>query len=295
MFGAFTESEVAIFRSWIDSLGPKSPDWLYWEFTGQGPVASHEALLQDALLPFHPIIPSGDLSGTPFGQAHTIDIEFQSEWKSFREDSFRGLSVEQLPQAILLWFAHVGLLEGFVNTPSQTSSPLYACVIRLLRAQAGFEMESGIVAGMDEIKRPSHTSLVDIGLVLLEAYEPGFFPFDMMELVRRMAENQMIPTAVSMVEPLLVVSAHHESNMGLLLGLAAAFMRLKDMVKASKYLNETALSALDGIRAREVACIEECAGILRETDPEQYKMLGAGLLLGLEYLEKCFAFSAFHG
>lgn len=292
MFGAFTESEAAIFRSWIDSLGPKSSDWLYWEFTGQKPVASDEALLMREPLPSHPIIPSGDLSNTPFGNADTMKVDFENEWKSFRQSSFRELSAEQLPHAIAMWFAHVGLLEGFVNTPSQTSSPLYACVIRLLRAQAGFEMESDIVAGMDEFRRPSYTSLVDIGLELLKTYEPEACPFDMMELVRTIALRQMSRTTLNMVEPLLVVSAHHESNPGMLLGLAAAFMRLKDMVKTSDYLNPEVRAALDSIMVREMVCIEECAGILKETDPVQYKLMGAGLKLGHGHLEQCWLLSA---
>lgn len=291
MFGAFTESEVAIFRSWIDSLGPKSSDWLYWEFTGQKPIVSAEALLQRESLPFHPIIPSGDLSNTPFGHADTIDVDFLSEWKSFRERSFPVLSSEQLPYAIPLWFGHVALLEGFVNTPSQTSSPLYACVIRLLRAQAGFEMESDIVAGMDEFKRPYRTSLADIGLLLFATYDNWGSGANFMEILQFISKRQKSPVALQIAEPLLVVSAHHESNTGLLLGLAAAFMQLKDMVKPLYYIHDDMRSVLGQIMVRETSCIEECAGILKESDPEQYKLMGAGLKLGQEYLERYLSLS----
>ncbi|KAM0739386.1 hypothetical protein ACQRIT_007123 [Beauveria bassiana] len=64
--------------------------------------------------------------------------------------------------------SHHPLLENTINTPSRTADPVHLSILRLLRAQAGFGIESDIVAGMDEVRRDFCTSLVDIGLELTQ-------------------------------------------------------------------------------------------------------------------------------
>ena len=78
-------------------------------------------------------------------QEFNSDAEFQVE-----QQPLTPPSDARLPDVIALWFAHVSLLENTINTPSRTASPLYASILRLLRAQAGFAVETHIVAGMDE-------------------------------------------------------------------------------------------------------------------------------------------------
>jgi phage terminase Nu1 subunit (DNA packaging protein) len=66
-----------------------------------------------------------------------------------------------------LWFAHPCLLERFVCVPARTTSLAACAVVRLLRAQAGFDIEGPGVAGMDEVRRTDAGGLVELGLEMV--------------------------------------------------------------------------------------------------------------------------------
>jgi hypothetical protein len=130
MFGAFTHDEVNTLTTWIDSLGPKSP---YWSFINQKPLSSKDAIgkLQDPAR-HHPVVKPCAVSDT---DSEFPEFEFVDS-NTWRVQEPLAISVStRLPDVIALWFAHISLLENTINTPSRTATPMYASIMRLLRAQ----------------------------------------------------------------------------------------------------------------------------------------------------------------
>ena len=116
-----------------------------------------------------------------------------------------------------------------INTPSRTASPLYASILRLLRAQAGFAIENSIVAGMDEMRRLSCPGLVDIGLELL--YRAGWAisakPSCLQDDFFLTASQGQGAESAGLAHNMLRWGARPSANLGLLLDLALAVLELK--------------------------------------------------------------------
>ena len=290
MFGAFTHEEVDALIAWIDSLKPEDNASLYWSFTCQKPLASKKAVgeLQDPAR-HHPVVmPRGaDNTGslTTGFQESASDSELQVE-----QEPLNPPSNDQLSDVVALWFAHIGLLENTINTPSQTASPLYASILRLLRAQAGFAIENHIVAGMDEMNRLSCPSLVDIGLELVSraGWATSAKPSCLQDVFFLTDSKGQGAESAGLAHDMLCWGARPSENLGLLLGLALAFLELKDAVaKAPGLLGQESQLLLEAIVARERQSLEECAQELQSANGEQYKQLIRGYQLGRSGLEKC--------
>ncbi|KAI1325946.1 hypothetical protein F5Y16DRAFT_376409 [Xylariaceae sp. FL0255] len=274
MFGAFTHEEVIQLTDWIDNLCTDNTASLYYNFTRTKPVASTDAVgqLQDPVL-HHPVV-----------SAPVTDkqLEFKVDHKAIEKQHLAPVSDAQLPDVVALWFAHIGLLENTINTPSITASPLHAKILRVLRAQAGFAVEEHIVAGMDEMRRLTCPSLVDIGLELIDRAgwgdaKPASLS-DVLALAKARGRDGH-QSARMLAEDMLRWGTRPRANLGLLVGLATALIELKDAVSsAPALLGDDSKMVLKAISEREKVNLDEIVSELRGIDPAQYKQISRGYI-----------------
>lgn len=292
MFGAFTHDEVVALTAWIDSLGPEDNAWQYWSFTCRKPLNSKSAVgdLQDPAR-HHPVVMPCGADKTDTGSLVTGSQESDSDSElRIEQQTLIPPSNDRLPDVIALWFAHIGLLENTINTPSRTACPLYASILRLLRAQAGFAIETHIVAGMDEMKRVPCPSLVDIGLELVSrsGWTISTKPSCLQDVFLLTGSQGQGDESAKLAHNMLHWGARPSANLGLLLGLALAFLEFKVAVaSAPALLSEESRLVLGAIVARERQSLEECAQELRSVDVAQYREMIRGFQIGRSALENC--------
>ena len=292
MFGAFTHDEVVALTAWIDSLDPEEDAGLYWGYTRKKPLPSKKAVreLQDPAR-HHPVVMTHDAGKVDIGSLAAGSQESVSDSKlPVQQEPLAPPSKDQLSDVIALWFAHIGLLENTINTPSRTASPLYASILRLLRAQAGFDTEKHIVAGMDEEKRVSCPSLVDIGLELVSnaGWANNAKPSCLQDVFSLTDSKGQGDESAKLAHNMLLWGSRPSENLGWLLGLALAFLELKVAVtKAKGLLAQESRQVLSDIVARERQSLEECTQELENLDEDQYRNLIQGNQLGRNALEKC--------
>ncbi|EJP66331.1 ABC transporter with duplicated ATPase domains [Beauveria bassiana ARSEF 2860] len=295
MFGAFTKNEVTTICQWVDALKPESDSLLYWEFTQRQPVTSREAVaeLQDPAS-HHPYVSAGSATSilNAFNSYMTPQDFDISAWDALtKHPCLNAISCNRLPDIIALWFAHISLLENTINTPSRTADPVHLSILRLLRAQAGFGIESDIVAGMDEVRRDFCTSLVDIGLELtqkLSRIAVSAKPRNLKQVLLLVASHGQGQESFRIANDMLQWSARPSANLGFLLGLALAFVEFKHAVGGDpKLLGPKSRLLLEAIVTREKRCLEECARELQRTDDALYKDLLRGNYLAISILPNC--------
>ena len=94
--------------------------------------------------------------------------------------------------------------------------------------------------------------------------------------------------SAALARNMLVWGTRPSANLGLLLGLALAFLDLKEAVsRAAGLLSEESRLVLTAILAREKQSLEECIRELRGTDEAQYQQLIRGYRFGRGALENC--------
>ena len=281
MFGAFTHDETAALGAWIDALGEGNA-LLYWNFTRQEPLASKDVVgeLRDPAR-HHPVVMPCE--------THEIDTEIcKPSAFQITPRPLAPLSSTRLPDVIALWFAHIGLLENTINTPARTSDPMYANLICLLRAQAGFEVEQPIVAGMDEIRRLSYPSLVSIGreLISVAGWKAAASVETLHDVFLMAANHGQGEKSHRLAQDMLNWATRPSANLGLLMGLALAFLDLKDAVaEAPDLLAPDSRCVLEAIVVRERQSLEASAKELRAREEPQYRNLIRGYQLGRRALE----------
>ncbi|USP79400.1 hypothetical protein yc1106_06674 [Curvularia clavata] len=292
MFGAFTHDEVVTIRLWIDSLGVGIDASMYWKFTSRKPINSRDAVKTlDNPAVHHPVVvPSresfdpSDLEASAGSESSKTISEIWTEPEAFT------LSPNlQLFSLLILWFAHIGLLENAINTPSHTSLPLYASILRLLRAQAGFGIETEIVAGMDELNRSRCLSLVDIGLeILSHADTVGSSPPTCFNDIIMLAEiKQVHRETIKFAKDMLHWATKPNKNLGWLLGLAVAFLPVKRAVaRAPDLLGRDTRLVLDDIAEREKACLRGCVNVLNDSDKSECARFIRGYQYGSSALRR---------
>jgi hypothetical protein len=159
-----------------------------------------------------------------------------------------------------------------------------------LFCRSGFNIETHIVAGMDEMKRPSNTSLVDLGLELIK--KSGWATDGKLTCLQDIffltASQGQNGESTKLVEEILCWSTQPNANLGWLLGIALAFLELKNAIaKAPGYLIQESCLVLEAIVAREQQSLEECVHELHSEGGEQYKKLIRGYQFGRKALEDC--------
>ena len=165
MFGSFTEKEVEVVREWIDTLGSPQPKphpdtAAYFEFTNRPTTYMSGTALEESDILVHYPAPSEEFP-TPT-TSETIGL-LVDDASAFDFDMTRLSLADFLP----LWFTSTTLLEALPSVPVRAADAFGSAVVRILRAQTGFDVEGLGVAGMDEVRRTDDgkaIGLVELGL-----------------------------------------------------------------------------------------------------------------------------------
>ena len=274
MFGSFTQSEVEAVKRWIEELDVVNPQ-RYWSFVGRKEIRSHDVLRQQDIRVDHPVLSFTSLAEfsppqPSINHVSPLDLELTPV--------LRGLARPNISTLLPLWFTNTCLLESFVCIPAKTTTVTASAVVRLLRAQGGFETESPVVAGMDEARRLDSVGLVDLGLELMENLglaQPGSLK-DVLEAWPSSFALQMLELSV---KPM--------TNCGLLIGLAWAFAGLHDAMTSSSLLSTTSRATLIQISNRERECLKVCFDELKD-DKIRREDFYRGYTLGMVEVQSCF-------
>lgn len=275
MFGSFTQTEVEIVSRWIDSLGNPDPQ-CYWSFVARTKIPSDRVCQNLDIRADYPVFSSISLDDFPsLSSLSAPPLPFPILGSPIKTAAGPILS-----KVLPLWFAHPCLLESFVCIPAKTATYTGCSITRLLRAQYGFDAEGPGVAGMDEVRRPKALGLVDLGLEMMSRFEfPA--PSCLQDVLRTW------PSKFPLL--MLHLSMRPIENMGLLLGLACAFVGLHDTVASSNLLlSDSSREALRQISLRERECLKVCLDELRDHDDQRYHEVCRGFSIGRKEIESCF-------
>lgn len=293
MFSTFTHGEVSALTAWIDSLSPESDAHLYWGFTGREMLHSQAAVseLRDPTR-HHPVVISCKTNLTdPLRLISSLQSPHANPQALVRKRRHvKPLSRACLADIVAYWFADISLLENTINTPSRTASPLYANVMRVMRAQLGFALETHIVAGMDEIRGIASQSLIDFGVEIIfrAGWTPSTQPACLQDVLDIVGKQGLTSESARLVKEMLRWSTRPNANLGLLLGLSLAFLELKEaVVKDDSLLGEKSRLVLEAIVARERQSLEECLPQLKGSSEAQYQQLIQGYQIGVDALGTC--------
>jgi Iron-containing redox enzyme len=269
MFGSFTQNEVEVVERWIDSLGNPDPR-LYWSFAGQSETTSDQVFQDQDIRTDYPVISRIPFSRLQLMHSSTTPLPALSSIKTTESTNTSKL----LP----LWFTHPCLLESLICIPAKTTTKTACSIIRFLRAQSGFGIESPGVAGMDEVRRTECIGLVELGLEMTKK-----FGLPMPGSLKDVLENWPSKFAVEMLH----LSMRPIENAGILLGLANAFVSLHRALAASSLLLDASREALEQMARREQDCLDICLEELKQ-DKLKYAEFCTGHALGIEQIEACF-------
>jgi hypothetical protein len=252
MFGAFTQMEVEVVRRWIDSLGRSVDTKTYWDFTGRKFVSSAVALRDLDIRSDYPVF-----STVVESQDSASKMLSMTELNA----SIRRSAKVNITALLPLWFAHASILEGFVATPSRTMAESAGAVIRVLRAQYGFEAEGEGVAGTDEYNRTECIDLVDVGREMIS--RAGLPAATCIKDVLQHESDS------SVAIQLMHLSMRPVEQMEGLLGMAWAFAGLHEFLAHPQHvgiLSDKSRTALDDIAVRERAGLQVCLDEISKDD-----------------------------
>lgn len=272
MFGSFTQREVEIFKRWIDAMRSHDPKF-YWSFSHRTETPSSQLFQNRDITTEYPVfasIPAEALLSEPMSSGGSPNPSLDSPLEISGMLDMRKLGP--------LWFTHPCLLESFVSVPYKTTTVTACCVVRLMRAQAGFGAEGPWVDGMDEARRTDSVGLVELGLALTE--KAGLSPPASLQEVLTNWPSEFALT-------MLHTSMRPTANAALLLGLAWAFVALHDALTHSAILSDTHQQVLRQIARRERDSLTVCLNELK-TNGSEYAMFCKGYHVGKAEIERCF-------
>ncbi|KAH7082876.1 hypothetical protein BKA63DRAFT_403935 [Paraphoma chrysanthemicola] len=259
MFGSFTQTEVEVVKAWIDELGITTQSRpadasVYLNFTGR----SVECTLNksphdlDILVDYpvlHPTPPPPHLAKA-FNADRDITIDATPIYH---------LNKHALSNLLPLWFTSTTLLESLPSVPVRAADTFGSAIVRVLRAQTGFDVEGLGVAGMDEVRR------TDAGQAI------GIMELGVTMCVRAgMTQPNNIKDAVAIgnaesnafAKWMVSIGMRWLSHRDMLVGMAWAFMELHEGVAGmdgeGAMLDGTVRNVLRSIALRERRGLEVC-------------------------------------
>jgi hypothetical protein len=224
MFGAFTDSEIELLRTWIDALQEKDacPGDAYWKIVGG------HSLLESSFLP-----PRQDVAVT-----HPVFSPQEacpsSDPRDFVPSPALQISQTRLDAILPLWFVHPCVLENIVASPYQTATTLTSKILQIIRAEMGYSPENTGIAGMDEqLCRGYRPDLVTLGCEMARRHNLPE-PTCLGDIIGPLNENS--PAVTKFAYSLLNWSMRPQKNGAFLLGLARAFLDMEMLVAADESL-----------------------------------------------------------
>lgn len=258
MFGSFTQAEVEAVKAWIDELDkpqsesqPAPDSTTYLKFTMQEESAT--PLAQQDMLLDYPVL-SSEPPACSLVQAPNLPTHGHTD-KSLAATSSKIDMKKLLP----LWFASTALLESLPSVPVRAADSFGSTLIRVLRAQAGFDIEGPGVAGMDEVRRTDEghsIGIIDLGIQMCQA--AGFKKPKNLREVLSHSDTDLVQFA----EWMMWMSMRWLTHRDMLVGMTWAFMEVHEVVanmdEECSMLEEKDRDVLRKIAARERAGLEVC-------------------------------------
>jgi hypothetical protein len=290
MFGSFTEKEVEVVKSWINELGssPQSlrPDPnVYYDFTRRKPISKFQTAQQELdILIDYPVLSS---YGPESKLAHSISTPIKRGDKPHPlvHIDFSHLNLTNL---LPLWFASCTLLEALPSVPVRASTTFGSAIVRILRAQTGFDSEGLGVAGMDEVRRTDDgqaVGLVELGLDMCRRADLNE-PKDLREVVA-MGNGEL----VAFSEWMVWMSVRWLTHQDVLVGMAWAFMEMHEAVAGmaigDSFLDLESVSILRKIAERERMGLEVCRKEIHELESRKWDF-ERGTAIGRETISLSF-------
>jgi hypothetical protein len=284
MFGSFMQNEVLVVKAWIDELGsrPKSslPDPLvYFDFTKQSPSKSLDLGLRDLdILEQYPVLSCRQVLPEPARMLHAHVVE------TVTDESPVDMSSINLRNLLPLWFASTALLGSLPTVPVRTADSYGSALIRVLRAQTGFDIEGPGVAGMEEVRRTDcgeARGIVELGLdMCAHACIPK--PHTLKEAVALgNAES------AAFAEWMLWLGMRWLTYRDVLVGISWVFMEVHESVcrleGPASILSSDARNILMEIASRERVGLETCRQALVHDDTRR-KAFEKGIAIAREAL-----------
>ncbi|KAJ5094748.1 hypothetical protein N7456_010609 [Penicillium angulare] len=245
MFGAFTREEVSTLQQWIDSLEPRR-NLFYFDFVG----LSKEINCRDcSRLNILSRTAPGLLKSTGLTDEITPLLhhpQLSSTWPKLSASDL------DLPLLLPLWFSQCSLLESFVYAPGRTSGLMGCAVVRLLRAQLGFEIEHTVITGIDESHTGNDNGIVGMGLEMIKRASLPI-PTDLSMLLDRWPSD--------FAEEMLRLSSKPLQNFGVLLGIFAALLEIQGIIAeapSAGLLSPESYVLLQVLFRRQCHYLQEC-------------------------------------
>lgn len=273
MFGSFTFNEVEVFKRWIDSMRAHDPKF-YWTFNRRTERSSGQIFNNQDITTEYPVyspISSEVRSRQPLSSAESPPL-------ALLDSPLKVSGKLDIGKLIPLWFTHPCLLESFVSVPYKTTSVIACCVVRVMRAQAGFGAEESVVDGMDEARRTDSVGLVELGLALTERLGLSQ-PSSLSEVLTRWPSEFALTMLHRSMRP--------TTNGAMLLGLAWAFVGLHDVMSVSDVFSEGHQEDLRQIARRERDGLAGCLNEVKMKKEDDYAMFVQGYWMGKSEIEKC--------
>ncbi|CAG8976826.1 hypothetical protein HYALB_00009090 [Hymenoscyphus albidus] len=268
MFGSFTQDEYDILRKWIDGLSeiPQTPNIPY--------QIRDSSNLNDETI----------LSGYPeFRFSHSPSPRPAKTLFSFRD--IPPLNIGGRPtfdRFLPLWLSHPCLLQEFVSTPWRTKNNFACTIVKILRAQLGFDIEQECVAGMSEVRRPNSLGLAGVGKNMMAQQGLSLNALPSLKHVLQICPSEF---AVYMLR----VSMKPIECKGMLIGMATAFAKMHAAIVSSQLclLSTQDQLALQNISIRELKALELCWEELQQSE-NVFADCCEGYLTAKHEIEICF-------
>jgi hypothetical protein len=287
MFGSFTQTEVEVVKAWIDELGkPTQTSWpdatAYLHFTKRQDLSS-SVIQQDILADYPVLLTTPPASVSAQLMTSTADLEMDvDEAPTY---TFGKLNISNF---LPLWFASMTLLESLPSVPVRAADTFGSALVRVLRAQTGFDVEGLGVAGMDEVRRTDNGDAIGI-------FELGFAMchragIDKLKSLRDAVALGDTET-VAFAEWMAWMSMRWLTHRDILIGMAWAFLEIHEMVAGvdveQGLLDQCAVRILKDIAARERVGLEVCRREI-EADEVRNADFRKGVAIGRRGIQTCF-------
>jgi hypothetical protein len=269
MFGAFTENEVELMRTWIDSL--ETGDGGHGEAeTNLNPFSQDAATFHPA---FPPQLPVPDSS--KYGTVLTSRQPLRS-------------SKVKLDVVLPLWFTHPCLLENMTNSPHQMANRLESRLLQIIRIDAAYKPDAHGVAGMDEHTYAASPDLIALGLSICRKHELPE-PTSLGDVLGSDDGAHEQPDAVAFAYNLLSWAMRPKSNAMFLIGLARAFLDFEVFVASREdLLPRKERTILQSMVDRKMVCFQDCLHELK-SERDKLRAVVSGYEFGRDELEQLIA------
>lgn len=268
MFGSFTQEEYEVLRRWIDNLPPDI----------SRSVKRSDKITDEDILSGYPVFKL-----LPSHSSHSATTLFSFQNLPALNISDRPIFGIFLP----LWLSHPCLLQEFVSVPWRTKNNFACTIVKILRAQGGFDIEQECVAGMSEVRRPNSHGLAEVGKNMMA--QQGL-SLDVLPSLKHVLQTWPSDFAVYMLH----VSMKPIEYKGMLIGMATAFAKLHVAIGSSRLclLSAQDQLTLQKIGPRELEGLELCWKELKQQPAgKAYADCCKGYLTARHEIEKCFQLS----